>query len=1079
MNKLNYIFLALLILFYGCSTFEESVTKAIEKGLKDLYAKFEGDTRTYVENNKHLRWHEDDRLTIFYGNTLNRQYKFNGAADDNSGSFSFVPSEELGANNAFNKIYALYPYNPDVSITEEGVITLTLPAEQTYAENSFGRGANTMLAVTQNLEDISLAFKNACGYLKLKLYNSKGVTIKSIEVKGNNDEKIAGTATATIVFGEVPKLTLSDDASTSVTLNCGEGITLGTTADTATEFWIVLPVTTFAKGLTITVTATEGKIFEKSTSNEVVIERNVIQPMAALEVNPEVPKNAKILYTSSDGEVVMPNATDVFGANIVSNTNENGKGVIIFDAPITSIGENAFYNCERLTSVTIPDGVTWIGHEAFYGCNSLTSVHITDLSAWCKIDFGDYYANPLYYAKKLYLNNSEVTNLTIPSDITEIKKYAFRDCSSLTSVTIGNSVTSIGERAFQYCSSLTSVTIGNSVNSIVNDAFAGCTSLTSVTIPDSVTEIGSAVFWKCSSLTSVTIGNGVTEIGAQAFQSCSSLTSVYCKPTNPPAGDQYMFDQNASGRKIYVPYNSVDAYKSAEYWSKYAFDIIGYDFETGEAVVIKPNNEIWYTSSDGNIVTPYATDVFGANIVSNTYEDGMGIIKFDAPITSIGEDAFYNCKRLTSITIPDGVTWIGANIFNSCSNLASVTIPNSITWIGSDAFSNCSSLSSVYISDIAAWCYIYFTSYKSNPLYYAHNLYLNYKLVTDLIIPDSVTMIEQYAFCYCSSLTSITIGNSVTEIGRAAFNGCKGKLIINSRRVVEGNYLKDGCPSSELGWLYGAMFTSVTIGNNITSIGEYVFYKCSSLKSVTIGDSVTSIGYSAFYDCSSLSSVYISDIAAWCNISFKMYGNPLYYAHNLYLNNELVTNLTIPDGVTKIGKSAFENCTLETITIPSSVTTIGASAFECCNMTSITIHDGVKTIGDRAFYYCYYLKSITIPNSVTTIGDRAFYSCDCLKSLTIPNSVTTIGNSAFEDCNYLKSVTIGNGIEMIYSDAFRECIRLENVYCKAVTPPSLESGAFAENYSSRYIYVPSASLSTYKNKAGWSNYKSSLRGYDF
>ena len=199
---------------------------------------------------------------------------------------------------------------------------------------------------------------------------------------------------------------------------------------------------------------------------------------------------------------------------------------------VTSIGEYAFYDCTSLTSVTIGDGVTSIGEDAFHGCNSLRSVHITDLSAWCKIDFEGYYANPLPYAKRLFLNNSVVTNLTIPSDITEIKKYAFRNCTSLTSITIPDSVTSIGQEAFE-----------------------DCTSLTSVTILDSVTSIGG---W--------------------AFNGCSSLTRVYCKPTTPPTGGGSMFSNNASGIKIYVPRNSVSAYKTASYWRNYASSIVGYDF---------------------------------------------------------------------------------------------------------------------------------------------------------------------------------------------------------------------------------------------------------------------------------------------------------------------------------------------------------------------------------------------------------------------------------------------------------------------------------------------------------------------
>ena len=207
---------------------------------------------------------------------------------------------------------------------------------------------------------------------------------------------------------------------------------------------------------------------------------------------------------------------------------------------ITSIGTSAFNGCTNLKKIAIPNAVTSIGQQAFDGCTSLTRVDITDLSAWCKIGFGDgsSSANPLSNGAKLYLNGSELTDITIPSDITKIKSYTFYHCTSLTSVTIPNSVTSIGDGAFYYC-----------------------TSLTSITIPDSVTSIGS-----------------------YAFSYCDSLTSVYCKPATPPTasadywGDWYAFHNNPSGRKIYVPTASVDAYKSASGWSDYASDIEGYDF---------------------------------------------------------------------------------------------------------------------------------------------------------------------------------------------------------------------------------------------------------------------------------------------------------------------------------------------------------------------------------------------------------------------------------------------------------------------------------------------------------------------
>lgn len=579
---------------------ESGMTETSSEQLPDLTAGFaEGETRTYVESGKYLRWHEDDRLTAFYGNTLNRQYKFNGATGDNSGSFSYVSSGNLETGNALDRIYAVYPYDETARITDDGQISLTLPAVQTYAENSFGRGANTMLAVTENLEDTFLPFKNVCGYLKLKLYNAEGATIKSIKVQGNGEEKIAGAATATITFGEVPQLTMADDATTSITLDCAEGVALGTTAEAATEFWVVIPETTFESGITITVTDTEGGIFEKSTTKEVVIERNAVQPMAALEVEfvapVDKPASNEIWYTSTDGKVVTPNRTNAFGANIVSNTYENCKGVIKFDAPVTWIGNVAFYNCSNIATVTIGDSITTIGDHAFSGCSSLTSVTIGDsvttigsyafdgCSSLTSVTIPDsvtsIVGSPFFNCSSLqefsgkfasedgrclvingvlrsfapagitgytipdsvttigdhaFYNCSNLTSITIGDSVTTIRDGAFYECGSLTSVTIGDSVTEIGDYAFFGCSSLTSLTVGDSVTTIGEGAFCHCSSLTSITIPDSVTTIGEGAFMYCTSLTGVTIPDGVTTIGYYAFNGCYSLTSIYCKQTTPP-----------------------------------------------------------------------------------------------------------------------------------------------------------------------------------------------------------------------------------------------------------------------------------------------------------------------------------------------------------------------------------------------------------------------------------------------------------------------------------------------------------------------------------------------------------------
>lgn len=302
------------------------------------------------------------------------------------------------------------------------------------------------------------------------------------------------------------------------------------------------------------------------------------------------PKN-QIHYTSTDEEVLWPlyEGVHIFGAEIVSNTYKDGKGVITFNGAVTKIGPSAFKGRIHLKSIMIPDSVKSIGNGAFSDCNGLKSVHICDLSAWCKIDF-EGGGNPLWYAKNLYLNGELVTDLVIPQGVTEIKSGAFENCLSLISVTIPNSVISIGSSAFWMCENVVSVTIPNSVTSIGAWAFRDCYNLKSIVIPDSVISIGGSVLSGCKSLTSATIGNGVsriephtfsgcrnlasvtmgksvTFIGICSFLNCQSLESVYCHAVTPPTLDTYnIFDECAKKLKIYVPASSVKAYKKSSRW---------------------------------------------------------------------------------------------------------------------------------------------------------------------------------------------------------------------------------------------------------------------------------------------------------------------------------------------------------------------------------------------------------------------------------------------------------------------------------------------------------------------------------
>ena len=289
--------------------------------------------------------------------------------------------------------------------------------------------------------------------------------------------------------------------------------------------------------------------------------------------------------------------------------------------------------------------------------------------------------------------------------------------------------------------------------------------------------------------------------------------------------------------------------------------------------------------------------------------------------------------------------------------------------------------------------------------------------LTSITIPSSVTSIGELAFDGCSGLTSVTIPNSVTSIGWAAFDGCSG-------------------------------LTSITIGDGVISIGDFAFSGCTSLTSITIPSSVTSIGTHPFFDCSGLQSIVIEkgntvyDSREDCNAIIKT------------SDNELIsgcTNSTIPNSVTKIGQSAFQNCKgLRSVRIPNSVVSIGQFAFQgCSGMTSITIPNSVTSIGSYAFRWCSGLTSITIPNSVTSIDEFVFYECSGLTSVTIPNSVTSIGRYAFDGCS-----------------------GLTDVICYAKNVPTTPNDAFINSgIEKATLHVPAASISAYQATRPWKNFK--------
>ena len=487
----------------------------------------------------------------------------------------------------------------------------------------------------------------------------------------------------------------------------------------------------------------------------------------------------------------------------------------------------------------------------------------------------------------------------------------------------------------------------------------------------------------------------------------------------------------------------------------------------------------------GNVVIPDSVILEG-----NTYR-----------VTGISDMAFAECRRLTSVTIPNSITRIGQRVFENCERLTSITIGTGLSSIGFLPFIGANKLSSIKVLDgnpnynSRDNCNALIETSTNTLLYGCNKSFIpegvtsigdfafsaSCPSLTSVSIPESVTSIGDYAFSGCTGLTSITIPESVTSIGDYAFSGCTGLTSITIPESVTSIGVRTFYACSSL--------TSVTIPEGVTSIGDYAFFCCTGLTSITIPESVTSIGDNAFYNCTGLTSVTIPE-------GVTSIGD------NAFSSCTGLTSITIPDGVTDIGVYVFYGCTgLTSVTIPNSLTSINDGVFSgCTGLTSVTIPDGVTDIGGDAFYNCTGLTSVTIPDGVTDIGRAAFSSCTGLTSVTIPNSLTSINDGVFSGCTGLTSVTIPDGVTdiggyaffrcfrltsitipesvtYINSNAFAECTGLKNIYCYAEDVPEAPA---AFGYNNSYVmivnhaklHVPATSIEAYKTTEPWSDFKS-------
>ena len=440
-----------------------------------------------------------------------------------------------------------------------------------------------------------------------------------------------------------------------------------------------------------------------------------------------------------------------------------------------------------------------------------------------------------------------LTTVVIQDGVTSILGKAFDQCPNLTTVTIAKTVTSIDAEAFSLCGNLETVTFADAdqsqLTTIQSNAFANCVKLSSITLPEGVQTIGAYAFVCCYDLASATIPSTVTTMSNDVFRDCTSLATVYCNASTPPTGNYAMFDNNASGRIIYVPIGSVGAYKAAAYWSNYANDFA--ENTSVGAVFVADGIKYKITKTAPKEVEVVANNYSGA-ITIPAQTNGFAV-------TGIGDHAFEMCTGLTSVTLPEGLTTIGVNAFCNCGNLPSVVIPSSVTDIGNYAFANCANLELVKVwasvpptlgtgafdnnkssgrtikvlKDCILGYQNQWSSYSGSiegfEDFTINNIWYRYRNASELKvirkpnnekytgtidIPASVenclvTVIDDEAFDQCPDLTAVTLPNSLKIIGNNAFNGCTG-------------------------------LTAIDIPGGVTDIETNAFYDCTSLAFVKV-----------------------------------------------------------------------------------------------------------------------------------------------------------------------------------------------------------------------------------------------------
>lgn len=614
----------------------------------------------------------------------------------------------------------------------------------------------------------------------------------------------------------------------------------------------------------------------------------------------------------------------------------------------------------------------------------------------------------------------------------------------------------IGSYFFNSLSNLVVLKLPKSITTIEDNAFNGCSSLASLTIPGNCVSMGKSLFTGCEKLYKITFEKGEANLnasgdlcGVNTYEVYLSRNIVNGRFTNSLR--KLVIGDGASALDNYIIYPCKNITELIIENGPFLSMTRLINFPSCQLKTVYIGRGIDMSFASFNSIE--SVRINNGSIPSKCFSSNKSLktVEISGECT-IGSYAFNGCSALKELSISgNGV------IENSC--FYGCTLLDNINFCGIgkysfryDAFDACESQRNVAIDDLTAWCKLNFST-GSNPLAYNANLILNGETVTDLVIPETIDKINEYAF-YGSTIKSLIVNDNIKSIGACAFS--ESKLLQSAK--LSNNVANIGACA----FMNCSALASINIPDVLQTISKDTFYKCSSLTEVKIPETVHSIGISAFYECSNLTEIKIPDnveiidknaFYGCSGASSIIFGNKVEtIGESAFQNCSKVSELNIPESVVSMGKNVFNSCSsllkislpqsitaipegafmncqaLHEIAIPNSILTIGDNAFNGCgSIISINIPDKVTTIGQSAFYSCSSLEKVVFGKALESIGSQAFRSCSSLQSVNIPDNVTTIGREAFQDCTALTDAVLSNGIREIVDMTFAGCTALESV----------------------------------------------------